>query len=195
MLVSDDVLTYYDAAFAIVTDADDAIYVAYANADDAAVRLATDPVRTTTVTAQQMVAATFRLDLLRWRGAKTDEDQATQWPRTGMTFQDGSAIGTDIIPRELKVACAYLAGTIATTPEAANVAANADPIKRVRAGSAEVEYRRGARRGVDFPDPTAYALVRHWLRGSVYGLYPEAYGTGGETSFESGQYDRTDGFG
>ena len=175
-------------------------YASVAEADRA---LGFDPTRRTAWAAlateakeRNLIAATQRLDLLRWRGDRTDKDrsaQATEWPRTGLTYADGYEVPDDEIPPRLERACILLAGTIAATPATADEGQSAQPIRRVRAGSAEVEFRSGrARARRPIQDETAYALISQWLLGGGI-IAGEAYGTDETTAFDD-DYERERGF-
>ena len=45
----------------------------------------------------------------RWRGLRSNELQALDWPRTGIVDDDGYAIDATDMPQRLKDACMYLA--------------------------------------------------------------------------------------
>ena len=84
---------------------------------------------------------TNRLDLLDWDGEKAGgASQENDWPRSGLSYEDGSAVPSDEVPYEIEVATILLAGTIAKTPQAAGSGTSASSIKAVKAGSAQVEF-------------------------------------------------------
>jgi len=142
-------------------------YQAYASVAEADAYLAVDPTRSAkwaTLTTDQkgtyLVAATRRLDLLGWVGAKTGgASQELQWPRTGVNYPDGTAVATDAIPLELQNACCLLAGSIALDTSNANFGSSANNNKRIKAGSAEIEYFRPST-GTPLQDETAFNLVK-----------------------------------
>ena len=182
-------------------------YKSYASVAEADVDLAVDPVRSAAWTALdsdqkaiRLVSATRRLDLLPWRGAPAEgpADQETAWPRSGLKYEDGSDVPSDAIPRSIELATILLAGTITTTPAHSNAGTVTPSIRRVRAGSAEVEFAPIA---VAIPDPlrikdeTVQALIGQWLAGRGSAAGGAAYGTDQESQFEDeNPFRRTYGF-
>ena len=56
-------------------------------------------------------SATEFIDItFRFKGIKVDEDQALEFPRYGVMRRNGRLIDSDIVPVDIKNACAYLAG-------------------------------------------------------------------------------------
>jgi hypothetical protein len=180
-------------------------YTAYASVAEADPYLAVDPVRATAwaaLTTDQkganLVAATRRLDLLAWEGEKAGgASQAEAFPRTGLTYADGTAAPDDEVPQAVEDACILLAGSIAITAATSGAGSSGTNIKSVKAGSAAVEFFR-QQDGVPLQDETAYALVREFLDGfssvgSGTGNY--ATGTDGESTFSDiDQWGRDRGF-
>ncbi len=170
-------------------------YTAYASVSEADDYLAVDPTRSVAWNAlsdddkgRNLVAATRRLDLLKYSGEKADPDQVNEWPRTGATCAGEPVTSTDV-PTQIEQATSLIAGSIALTPTQANAGTSGSNIKIVRAGSAEVEFFRPTIPGVALQDETAFALVRCLIDGasgnaSLFGASP---GTDGESAFE----DRT----
>jgi hypothetical protein len=149
-------------------------YTAYADVAQADSYLNIDPARETTWEAlttdekgKKLVAATRRLDLLNWQGAKTDGDDAQEnaWPRTGLTFKDGSAVSTIEVPQEVENAVILLAGSVALDADVADSGTSGSNTRRVKAGSAEVEFFRAVS-GTPLQDRTAYDLVKQFLEGA-----------------------------
>jgi len=61
--------------------------------------------------------ATRYLDLHyagRWRGTRTNEDQALAWPRSGVYDDDSIEVDDDVIPANLERACAEVALRVLT---------------------------------------------------------------------------------
>lgn len=148
-------------------------YVSYATLAEANEYLAVDPIRATAWTAlsdtqkgQRLVAATRRLDQLRWLGAKTGGDaaQPNAFPRTGLVYADGTAVPDDEVPLAVEQACCLLAGTIAINAAASQAGSSASNTRRVKAGSAEVEFFRPTD-GVPLQDESAWALVKIFITG------------------------------
>ena len=176
-------------------------YQAYASVAEADPYLAADPIRGAAWAAQQddqkgiyLVASTRRLDLLRWAGQPTAASQATEFPRTGLTFR-GESIPDDEIPAALENATILLAGTIASTPRAAGKATTRS-IRKVRAGPAEIEFSRGAAQSAPLiADETAFELIRQWLAGGLAaGTGPFVSGACPSEPSADDNYKRTRGF-
>jgi hypothetical protein len=168
-------------------------YTAYASVAEADAFLAVDPVRgpawaaltplpdAVTRKSILLVAATRRLDQLRWAGQKTGgATQETEWPRTGVSYPDGTAVPDDDVPLAVEQACCLLAGTINITATTANAGSSGSNIKRVKAGSAEVEFFKPID-GVDLQDETAFNLIKAFLAG-VDGVGASFVSGTGETS-------------
>ena len=169
------------------------VYTSYASVEEANIALAVYPAREETWSALsddekgiRLVAASNRLDLFTWRGAKDNDSQLREWPRTVSVT----------IPPAIKAATYLLAAAIASDAQASEVGeASSRNISEVRAGSAVVKY--GVTQAAaaidqlrsDLGDDTVYTLIRPWLAGSTaYGV-GLASGTDAKSSFED-PYDR-----
>lgn len=180
-------------------------YVAYATEAEADVYLAVDPVRGSAWAAltagdpkeSLLVAATRRLDLLAWQGEKTGGGaQENAWPRTGLQYPDGTPIPDNEVPIEVENACILLAGSINITPSDAEAATSGSNRKRLKAGSAEIEFFR-PELGKALQDETAFKLVQPFLEAAAgsAALGPLASGTGGVSEFsDQDRYGKTRGF-
>ena len=184
-------------------------YTVYASLAEALQELRVDPKRGTAWTAatddnksMYLVAATQRLNLLPWLGEKTGagDVQKNAFPRTGLVYRDGTAVTTSDVPYGVQRATALLAGSIAINGTVADADAPAPAVKRVKAGSAEVEFATTSQQGTMrklIQDDTVYELVREWLTGTRsyagVGIGPAAFGTDGVSSFDTG-YKRSRGF-
>lgn len=143
-------------------------YEAYASVANADIYLAVDSTRATPWGIKNtnekgalLVAATRRLDLLKYIGDPTaGPTQNTEWPRTGAAYQDGTAIADTDIPVEVSEACMLLAGTGASDPKALEQGTSGSNIKNTKAGSAEVTFFR-PHDGVVLSDETSYAVLRN----------------------------------
>lgn len=142
-------------------------YVSFASLAEADAYLAVDPVRGTTWATKTddekgalLVAATRRLNLISWAGEKTngDDTQPDAFPRTGLTYPDGTAVSTTEVPQAVGDATILMAGSIAIDSGAASAGTSASNQKRVKAGSAEVEFFRPTA-GVPIQDETVWALI------------------------------------
>ncbi len=85
----------------------------------------------------------------RWQGYKVNEDQALDWPRYGVEVE-GYAVDSDIVPTEVKNACAELA------LKASSADLNPDLTQGVlseQVGSISVTYDKNS------PQRTRYAAI------------------------------------
>lgn len=88
-----------------------------------------------------LVEATAYIDRLPWKGtANGAGGTSLQWPRTGATKADGSAVDSTTVPDAIVDAVFELAAMIADDPDIVAQVDSSSNIKRVKAGSAEVEY-------------------------------------------------------
>ena len=103
-----------------------------------------------------LVAATRRLDLLRYVGKKKDLDQETKWPRvnTGVIGAD------DTIPTALVNATALMAGSMATTPALVDETASVSNVKSQKMDVLSQEFFSPTR-GAPLQDRTSYRLLRN----------------------------------
>lgn len=177
-------------------------YVSYATVAEADAYLAVDPTRgpswsplTNDEKGTFLVSATRRLDLLNWKGEKTGgATQENEWPRTGVTYEDGTPVPTNDVPKEVENACILTAGSINLDPEVSNQGGTGTNTKKVEAGSAKVTFFR-PQSGVAYQDTTAYTLIRPFLESSTSTLGILASGTDGTSTFEDEtRWDRTEGF-
>ena len=90
-------------------------YTAYASVAEAVAYLAGDPELYTwldldaAVQVRRLVGATRRLDRIPWAGRVAVAGQPLAWPRTGLNYPDGSAVGSTV-PPEVVEAALMLAG-------------------------------------------------------------------------------------
>lgn len=183
-------------------------YISYASVAEADARLAVDPVRgptwATLSTDQKginLVAATNRLDLLMWAGEKTGgPTQVNQWPRTGVSYKDGTPVSTTEVPTEVENATILLAGSVALDASNADAGTSGSNIEEVQAGSARVSFFR-PQAGAPLQDESAYQLVQCFLAGfgadADSGGPPagKATGTGGQSVFcEEVRFGLTEGY-
>ena len=151
----------------------------------------------------RLINATNRLDLLDWKGTKSGGGmQVNAFPRTGLTYSDGTAVGTNEIPVPVEQATVLLAGTINIDPSHASPQVQTRRISSVRAGTAAVEFESGASTttGDETPalqDPHVLELIKQFLK--TTGTGGGSTRVGGAGSFVSGSspgsdFNRTGGF-
>lgn len=104
--------------------------------------------------------ATQLLDAsLAWHGQAVTETQALAWPRYSAYGRNGYVLSWTAIPVEVQQATAELAQKLLDEDRTADSDAEADGLKRLKAGPVELEFRDDAR-SKPIPD-FVYALVRH----------------------------------
>ena len=168
-------------------------YIGYASVAEANEYLTVDPTRSATwdgltdfQKGSYIIAATRRLDLLTWQGEKTGgASQANKWPRTNVTYPDGSDVSTTEVPLEVENATILLAGSIAIDTGVADAGTSGTNTKRVKAGSTEVEFF-APKDGVPLQDKTVYDLIKIFLEATAVSSATgnAAFGTDGESSFD-----------
>lgn len=148
-------------------------FISYASVAEADRLMLVDPIRGTKWAAKTpdqkgaaLVAATNRLDLFSYKGSKTGAPQENQFPRTGIVDRDGAAVLDTDVPLDIATATIYLAGSIAGKASAAGMGGSGSNNKRVKAGSAEVEFFKPTK-GTPLADETAYLLIQFYLASSV----------------------------
>lgn len=150
----------------------------------------------TTATAanrdKALVSATRWLDRQNWQGQKTVAAQPLEFPRTGLTDKDGNAVASDVPPVLVEEASYEMAlAILADASVQANITTGSNT-KRVKAGSAEVEFFR-ATDGTKLPS-IAQELAGVFLDGGARSAGC-AKGTDGESTFtDLDQWGRTRGF-
>lgn len=145
-----------------------------------------------TTKGRALVSATRQLDALSWNGEKTDPAQTLQWPRSGLTYPDGTEVPEDEVPIEIVNACCELAAMIIDGTFTQNSANIASGTRRLKAGSAEIEYFRNFDLPTVLPQPVL-GMVNYWLASSIGVAGSESYGTCEPSSFRRG-YGFTRGF-
>lgn len=89
----------------------------------------------------------------RWQGVKVDEDQALDWPRYDVVVE-GYVIASNIVPAEVKNACAELA---LRASEGDLLADQSQGVIREKVGQIEVEYDRSS------PQQARYSAIESLL--------------------------------
>ncbi len=128
--------------------------------------------------SRALVTGTRWLDSVAWSGVKTDPAQTGAFPRTGLTYADGTAVPSDILPSELISANIELAMLLANDPDARDDLKSFG-IKQLRAGSVSIDYfRPETETQISSPFPAnVMALISQWIggTGSAGGII--SYGT------------------
>jgi hypothetical protein len=118
--------------------------------------------------ASLLISSSRMLDWhIKWKGAKSTSAQSMQWPRTGAVRPDGTEIGSDELPPEVKIAVFEQAFANISGDRTAD-----DPlagIGQLQAGSLMIKA------GPEKPNQTnAKPIPSH-----VYGIVKELYASGG----------------
>jgi len=131
-----------------------------------------------------IVSGTRFIDRQAWQGEKADPYQAHQFPRTGLTYADGSEVPSDAVPQEVLDAESELAALLIDGTDVQNVGSPDEKlIQSLKAGSAAITYFRGeAGAGQRLPQ-IIQELLGRWLAGAGAGLVGTASGTDGEDAF------------
>jgi len=88
-----------------------------------------------------LITATRLLDeQFDWFGRVVNDTQRLLWPRDGVYDLNGYEIDDEVIPEKLQQATAELARLLLASDRTADNDAEAQGIKRVKAGSVEVEF-------------------------------------------------------
>lgn len=147
-------------------------YISYASVAEADEYLAVDPTRSAAWAALtddqkggNLVAATRRMDLLNFSGEKVSATQENQWPRNNATC-NGNPVPNTGVPIQLENATILKAGTITIDGGSADAGGSGSNIRRVQAGSAQVEFFRPTIPGLALQDETAFNVVRCLLDGA-----------------------------
>lgn len=103
-----------------------------------------------------LVTAAAFIDRQAFKGAITSETQALAWPRAGVHDQEGRAVNQSTVPQAVKDAQAEMA--LALLKEDLTEDDGSKGVRRLRAGSVEVEYA-GAAPARKLPDIVRAILV------------------------------------
>lgn len=90
-----------------------------------------------------LVSATSYLDRIAWKGTATTPavgGTTLQWPRTGVTRSNGTAVDPNTVPVEITSATFELAALIADDPDIVSQLDSGSNIEKVNAGGAGVTF-------------------------------------------------------
>lgn len=164
-------------------------YISYATLQEASEYIAVDPIKKPIwdnladddARASYLVQATRRLDTLNWTGEKTNGSlQENAWPRVGVKYPNGDDVDSSEVPFDVETACIILATSAVSDPTLLTVSTPRDQ-KRVKAGTAEVEYfAQGLSGSTSTANGTVNTLVKPFLEGFTAkssSVGPKAFGT------------------
>jgi hypothetical protein len=131
-----------------------------------------------------LVSATRFIDRQQWQGSKTDEYQPLQFPRTGLTYPDGSTVPSDTVPQEVIDACCELAAILVEGSDIQSVATTESLVQSLKAGSVAISYFRANSLTIGRLPQIIQELLGMWLRGATGAQGAISFGTGRCTAFE-----------
>lgn len=153
--------------YVVVADADDYLGASLYNTDWTGA--------TTDNKGRALVMATRLLDRQAWDGSKTDNDNAQDWPRSGLEDDNGVAVDSATIPQFIKDATAELALALLGSQDVETFTET--EVASVAAGSARIEFFRGDGSAYKRFPTAVQELVGDYLAGSnSSGLVPYADG-------------------
>ena len=79
-----------------------------------------------------------------WKGVASEDNQALDWPRAGVTLRDGYGIDSDEIPQALKDAVCELAVDYLVNGTLMDDVSSPGSVKRKQAGPVSIEYFGGS---------------------------------------------------
>jgi hypothetical protein len=139
--------------------------------------------------ARALVSGTRAIDAQAWKGEKTDAGQEGAFPRTGLTYPDGSAVPSDEVPPEVVNASIELASMLNAGLPIYPAEARQTVARRLKAGSVEIENFRQFGFLAIFPS-AVMRLLGFWLAGAGGTGFggSESFGTCGRSAFRAPQY-------
>ena len=112
------------------------------------------------VTATNIIASN-----VRFRGTRTDKDQALPWPRIGVYDNDGFYVSSELIPFALKNATAELARRLLESASGSGGGGASDPllasIKSFKAGPVDVTFRDDATITTEALPTDVFRMISH----------------------------------
>lgn len=130
---------------------------------------------------KSLVTATRMLDRQSWQGEKTDPAQPLQFPRTGLTYLDGTEVPSDALPQALLNATCELALALLGDSSVQTNTDTSSNIQNVTAGPASVTFFKPTS-GSRFPT-IVQELVGLFLQSAI--------GSGTATPYVSGTCERS----
>jgi hypothetical protein len=128
-----------------------------------------------------MVQATRVLNSTAWQGDVAVAGQALAWPRSGLTYPDGTEVPDDAIPQQVLDAFCEITADVVQGVAAQTAAQVASGVRSLRAGSVSIDYFRFFGPTPVFPQ-NIINLVGYWMAG---------YASAGAESISTGVDDCT----
>lgn len=109
--------------------------------------------------ARALITATDRIDQEKYRGAKASSTQRLQFPRSGISYDDGLPVPTTTVPRQVCNATMELALALLAAGKTDLLAATGlEQFKSIRAGTVDLTMRDPLQ-PQQYLDPEATALA------------------------------------
>lgn len=115
----------------------------------------------TLVPAQGALAAFYRIGR-KWAGLPATATQRLAWPRTGLFHGNGTAVGANEIPWELKDALSELAGQLGMVDRTLDFQVATQGITSVKAGAVAVTFRDGYIASATLPQAVIDLIPPDW---------------------------------
>ena len=139
-----------------------ALYCSIAEADEYNERVGNDAwgeIGDTTASKDQALAvATDYLQQLNYKGTITNTSQELNWPRKNVVDKEGREIPDDVIPQQLKDACAELAYIHACVTDITDQVTGS--ARQLKAGKLTIDYNQSDQAGISIK-------IKKMLRGLI----------------------------
>jgi len=132
------------------------------------------------------------IDRTRWQGTQTDGYEDHAWPRSGLSYPDGTPVDPNSIPSQIVDACCEGAALLIAGDTFQDTASTFNTTKVLKAGSVMIENFRQIGPQPRFPQ-IIQELIGLWLGGSTTPRGAVSSGTCGKTIFNE-TYDVNRGF-
>lgn len=135
-----------------------------------------------------LVMATRWIDRKSWAGSKTSGVQELDWPRTGVSYRDGTEVDSGTVPPEIIQATYELAIFIARNPQALeNRKTGVSNTQRLKADTVEIWYHSPVFSSDvgDFPDLISELISQFLDSKTTISSGGSSYGTEHTSSYET----------
>lgn len=140
-----------------------------------------------------MVQATRILNATSWEGEVTTAGQDLAWPRSGLTYADGTEVPDDEIPQQVTDAFCEITGDVILGQAAETQSRIATGVRSLRAGSVSIDYFKFFTETPPFPR-MILNMIGLWMTGATSGsAASEASGVDDCTAFDR-EYNVNRGF-